>query len=767
MRVRALAAAAVALSVALLAPAPALAGSKGAPDWLETFTGPSPLCASAIHGAPSTNCRATGKVETPYPLGHYQFDWHITTGPTHWQNDVAALIQWLSSLCWTLTLTVLEVVLAALQWAFSLDIVHSALAPLRETLHRVHDDVLGAPWQTVALGVLALGALYHGMVRQDLAESVLGSALAIVMIGVGLYLIQRPTETLGPFSQLANETAGGFLAGAATGDPTHPDQGVAAASASIFDTAVTRPWCAIEFGDVSFCLSPAPGAMTWAQRWLRYAPGTPERDAEYDALAGNPLPGAGFTPFGLLPFLAPTRNTSHDHQVAGVHRQPQRVAFQTEPATVFRATIVIVMCAGLWCCILLIGWLTALLLAQSIFELALVLVTPAVCLAPAFGRRGRGYFVRWLGLLAFTVVGRAVYAFALAIVISVTAVLARVASALPYGIGWALMTGAWLLAFRHRDALFASLTGGRHRGAEVRALLAAPRGAVHGAIGVAGLAQRTTRRTGAALSTPAQGALAWAAGDGQGSARAEGAARSTARRMRKQEAAMAERQVADWRGRLEDHDRAKARREKIDSTLALNAFEQAKLDAELALPGDPARQLELAASRRRLEAERIGLTAERSGLEPRLLDARTAAGLGRRLSWLQSGGDSRDGIPALHDPHVAPAPPIPARRGLPAPRETYAFGAALREWEDAKIADAERRKQAHTPGGWRRPGADIPILPLPPRQAAAHAEIDAMLERERDRRRRATDRARERRAEKRALEQEAKRAREEDSQDPG
>lgn len=749
--------------LAALATAPAaLAAAAPAPDWLETFTGASPLCAQQLNGSAAANCHATARVETPFPVDHYQFDTHISTGLTHWQNDVAALIQWLASLCWTVTLTALEIVLAVLQWAFSLDILHAALAPLRETLTRLHDDVLGPPWQLIAIGILALGALYHGLVRGDLAESIGGTALAIVLVGVGVYIIEQPVETLGPFSALANEAGGGFLAGAATGQAGQPDQGVADASETIFDTAVTRPWCAIEFGDVGFCLSRAPGGETWAQRWLRYGPGTPQREAEYDALAGNPLPGANANPLTCLTCTT-LGAIPYAHQVAGIHRDPARVAFQTEPATVFRAAIVIVMCAGLWCCILLTGWLTALLMVQSIVELALVLAAPALCLAPAFGRRGRAAFTRWLALLAFTVVGRAIYAFALAIVICVTAVLARVASTLPYGIGWALETGAWLIAYKRRDALLLQLTGPGHRSAELRALLAVGRGAAPVAIAGAGLALRAPRRAGRLAAGPVDSAVAWAGARGRehGSQRGQRAAQRTATRWRAESASALERRLEQDRARLGAHDRAAGRRSEIDRTLALAAAQRARLQAQLGVPGDPKHQLALAGRLHALQHRDGELAAERERLAELLLDADEASSLRARLDSAEPGQAA--GVSAVASAGAAlptgggagaqsPASTVTASSGAPAGTGvTRAFGAAAGADTAERIAAVQAQRIARNRPRPERPGANVPILPPPPRQLAARAQIDATLARDAESARRAAARRKARRAEQRAL----------------
>src|SRR5207244_7821868 len=67
-----------------------------------------------------------------------------------------------------------------------------------------------------------------------------------------------------------------------------PQMAVSRSSEQLFSTMVLRPWCAIEFGNVAWCLAHAPGdPLTRAERWLRFEPGTPERNAEYNVIYSN------------------------------------------------------------------------------------------------------------------------------------------------------------------------------------------------------------------------------------------------------------------------------------------------------------------------------------------------------------------------------------------------------------------------------------------------------------------------------------------------
>src|SRR5437764_14797734 len=90
--------AALAVSLTVL-PRPGAVAREGE-DPLRTLGADSPLCKQAVDAAARAHCRATGAIEHAYPLDHYRFDWHITTGVTHITENFLAVVQWVCSIVW-------------------------------------------------------------------------------------------------------------------------------------------------------------------------------------------------------------------------------------------------------------------------------------------------------------------------------------------------------------------------------------------------------------------------------------------------------------------------------------------------------------------------------------------------------------------------------------------------------------------------------------------------------------------------------------------
>ena len=139
------------LTVALLVAPYPVATARTGPDPLRTLGADSPLCKQAVDAQARADCRATGAIEHPYPLEHYRFDWHITTGITNITENFLSAVQWLCSIVWMGALYALKGVLLMFQWAFSLDLLGKAMAGARQALLRLHETTLGQPWFLASL----------------------------------------------------------------------------------------------------------------------------------------------------------------------------------------------------------------------------------------------------------------------------------------------------------------------------------------------------------------------------------------------------------------------------------------------------------------------------------------------------------------------------------------------------------------------------------------------------------------------------------------
>ena len=161
------------------AEASASVSSSGGDPLVDNGLG-SPLCregASAELSQTSTrNCRISGFEAAQAPTGDYGFDVHINKGITDVANDVDAevlnTVQW----SWTLLVAVVHGVIVMLEWCYTIDLLDSSVMGgitrgLRET-----QATFTQPWLVLALAVASVLALYHGIVRRRVTET-LGQTL--------------------------------------------------------------------------------------------------------------------------------------------------------------------------------------------------------------------------------------------------------------------------------------------------------------------------------------------------------------------------------------------------------------------------------------------------------------------------------------------------------------------------------------------------------------------------------------------------------------
>jgi hypothetical protein len=473
------------LAAALLALALHVDAAGAAPpsDPVRSLTGDSPLCAQNLDTASRAACQSSGAVEHPYPLDRYQFDWHITTGITHIENNLLSAVEWVASLVWFCVLYAVDGVLLAFQWAFSLDLLGRSMSGVRAAMGRLHTTTLGQPWFLAALSTLGLWGIWRGFVQRRTSETAVGLLAALALMGGALALINRPDQTVGELSRLANASSIDFLAGAASGTVSSPSRTLAGASRALFDTVVLRPWCALQFADVRWCLARASGdTLTRAERWLRYPKGSKQRDAEYQILADPTSEPWKRSLLGCDVCAADDADLRR--QLAGYHptaADSTHVAIQTKAMVVVRVGLLAVVVAGMAGCVLLVGWLALAVLQQGLLALVLLLAAPVALFAPAFGETGRRWFGGWALRLAGAVIAKALYALGLAIVLSVDSVIGELDGAVPWFVAWGVqLVFFWGVFLRRRQLLaFAGLRSSGHAGLVV---LPGPRRAARGRV---------------------------------------------------------------------------------------------------------------------------------------------------------------------------------------------------------------------------------------------------------------------------------------------
>jgi hypothetical protein len=275
-------------------------GSDGATAGLGAC---SPMCRD-VNSFDSTTrkaCRLSGSIARPYPLTNYGLDVNAEFTLTKPLNLVLGALQELGALLWQIVIHLLDAVLLLLEWAFSLDLLGDAdvMQRLHDGLTTFHERVLGEPWTLAALSIAALWGLWYGLVRGKTIETIAGLGGTLALMIVALLVIYRPDATIAPLSNFANQGSMQVIAGISQGTINDPKQSFASAQQGLTDALILRPWCALQFGDVDYCLNQrrdsdsAPvrarraGEASIADAWLQSAPNASVRQALYKKTAGE------------------------------------------------------------------------------------------------------------------------------------------------------------------------------------------------------------------------------------------------------------------------------------------------------------------------------------------------------------------------------------------------------------------------------------------------------------------------------------------------
>jgi hypothetical protein len=455
----------------------------------------SPSCSSAVltaqlSVAERTNCEVSGVAVAPVPLSNYAVDINIPSGlDASFHQDLDSIVQdLLITPVWTAVVWLIHVVLIALEWCYSIDL----LAPA--TLARASSALGGAkrvftdPWLGLVLAVAAVGFAWQGLVRRRVLDTLGQAALVAVMVGCGLWIIADPVGTVGAVGNLADRAALTTVAASATGDPSQPVATVDGAFGEVFDAATSGPWCYLEFGDVDWCREPSAldphlrAAATQLELVLRSeatchgsvaglvqcAPGGSALQTQLTGAAtalGEARTNGGL--FLALPPEAQARTAlssqtstatlygtlcgSNDPSACTAPTAPQ-AEFRTASGTWPRVGGLLLIVAGTLGMLLLFGFIALRLLGAALATLLYLLIAPLAVLAPALGEGGRDAFRLWLTRLVGATLAKLVYSVALGVVLLVVRLLSSL-NELGWWTQWLLVSVFWWVAFEHRHRL--------------------------------------------------------------------------------------------------------------------------------------------------------------------------------------------------------------------------------------------------------------------------------------------------------------------------
>jgi hypothetical protein len=441
----------------------------------------SPLCRDSatadLSASAVRNCRLSGFEAAQAPTGDYAFDVHINSGVAHLGNEVSVMFENISQLWWTALVAVVRGVIVILDWCFTIDLLNSpAMSGIARGL-RATQATFTQPWLVIVLAIASVLALYHGLIRRRVAETLGEALLMLAMMVGGLWVIMNPIGTVGALSTWANEASLGTLGAAMAGSPDHPDRTLAQSDQELFSAAINDPWCYLEFGDVSWCNDrPSPKLRAAALSIAgdpHHAPGE-----SATLLRGARTNGEVFL---ALPANGPARNSINSEWslfrvLCGSDEEPcqgptaSQAEFRTQSGTWSRVIGLVLISFGLLGMLLLLGFIALRLLHAALASLIYLLLTPAAVLAPALGESGRTAFRMWVMRLLGAITSKLLFSFLLGAVLMVERVLSSI-HVFGWLTQWLLISSLWWIVFINRHKVFEFAHGERGDGRQHRSIV--------------------------------------------------------------------------------------------------------------------------------------------------------------------------------------------------------------------------------------------------------------------------------------------------------
>jgi hypothetical protein len=425
----------------------------------------SPSCRYALAAAARRSCRASGSVAEPHPLSSYGIDVRVGFSITDPGRSFLGALQTLGAGLWMALLYVVKGVLLLLEWAFSLDLTNEAMPQLRTSLARLHDQAFGDWWLLLGISLTGLWGTHRGLVQRRTTETLAGLAATVALMVGGLLIISRPDDTVGWAARATNDAGMAVLAAGTGSSADDPRDALAGSLRQVFDTTVREPWCALEFGSVDFCddRTGDPSRATNAELWLAYPAQGWQRGRLHKLMKGDD--GGGGLPDPLTAAkdvlgIGGDRKLPDDVE-ALVHKDSDRASIQEAGGTFPRLALLAIILIGLTGAIALYAYLGVRLVLAAGLGLVLLLIAPAMLIAPALGDAGRATFIAWIKRLLGAEVAKFVFAIFLTVVLTAS----RVFGGLELGwFGtWLLQAAFWWGIFIKRHEILEFVSGGMPR----------------------------------------------------------------------------------------------------------------------------------------------------------------------------------------------------------------------------------------------------------------------------------------------------------------
>ncbi len=449
----------------------------------------SPLCRTAddLSATERRSCQTADFVAAPDPTNDYAFDVNINTGVNKWGNDVTATLENFAQFGWMVLVSATHGLVVMFEWCYSLNLLSDSL--LREVTVALHDARLSftEPWIVIVLAVASTLAVYHGLIRRRVTDTIGGVLAMLAMMVGGLSVIADPAGTVGAVEQWANQAGLGTMAVVASGSPSHPERTLAENMQVLFSSVVSTPWCYMEFGDVRWCENSGQLDGRLRTAGLAIADSEEKKSGCHDLCDVGASPGdqtlaasamllreaqTNGELFLALPANEPERNSVKNKgtllgvlcgggESADKCRGPTapQAEFRSEKAAESRVLGLFLIWMGALGMLLLLGFLALRLLYAALMGLFFLLLAPAAVLAPALGDGGRAAFRGWALKLMEAVVAKLTYSFLLGVVLMMMKLLLGL-TVLGWWTQWLLISAFWWSAFLKRDQVFGFAPGG-------------------------------------------------------------------------------------------------------------------------------------------------------------------------------------------------------------------------------------------------------------------------------------------------------------------
>ena len=124
---------------------------------------------------------------------------------------------------WTALVWIVHALLVGIEWCYTLDLLNGATLGSVASALRAVQATLTEPLIAFALAAASVLALYHGIVRRRVAQTLAEVLVMLAMMAGGLWVVLDPVGTIGTLGHWADQTSLGVLAAVTAGEPASGD----------------------------------------------------------------------------------------------------------------------------------------------------------------------------------------------------------------------------------------------------------------------------------------------------------------------------------------------------------------------------------------------------------------------------------------------------------------------------------------------------------------------------------------------------------------